>query len=129
MFEHGVFCWNELNTHDPDTAREFYEKAVGWRFEAMPMPEGDYLIAKMGDKPIGGVFDMRNADCKDVPPHWMSYLAVDDIDARCAAAVALGAKIHRGPWDIPGVGRIAIVQDAVGAIMGWMTPNPSCEAP
>ena len=45
MTAHGSFHWNELNTHDPKLAREFYGKALGWTFDVMPMPGFDYYIA------------------------------------------------------------------------------------
>ena len=52
------------------------------------------------------------------PPHWISYLAVDDIDARSAKVVSAGGEIKREPFEVPNVGRIAIVQDASGAVFG-----------
>jgi hypothetical protein len=42
MGEHGTFLWNELNTFDVEGAKRFYEKTIGWAFEAMPMPNGAY---------------------------------------------------------------------------------------
>ena len=56
------------------------------------------------------------------PPHWISYLEVDDIDVRLAKVVSAGGEIKREPFEVPNVGRIAIVQDASGAVMGWITP-------
>jgi predicted enzyme related to lactoylglutathione lyase len=57
-----------------------------------------------------------------VPECWMAYLAVDDVDARVKKAVAAGAKLMRPIWDVPGVGRIAILTEPGGAGVGWMTP-------
>ncbi len=59
----------------------------------------------------------------EVPPHWMSYIAVDDVDARLAKAVDAGAKVLREPFDVPGVGRIAMLTDGGGAAIGWITPE------
>src|SRR5262245_41243734 len=42
---HGTFCWNELMTHDIETAKKFYADTIGWTFDAMPMPDGTYWIA------------------------------------------------------------------------------------
>ncbi len=61
----------------------------------------------------------------DLPEHWFSYLAVDDIDARCARAHEAGGKIAREPFDVPGIGRIAIIQQPGGGMVGWMTPAPA----
>ena len=56
------------------------------------------------------------------PPHWMSYLAVDDVDARVAKAKAAGGAVLHEPFDVPGVGRIAILRDGGNAVIGWITP-------
>ena len=80
---HGNFHWNELVTRDVEKAKKFYGSIIGWTFDAMPMPDGTYWVAKMGDKPVGGLFPDRPARSSNgVPEHWMSYLAVDDVDAR-----------------------------------------------
>ena len=52
----------------------------------------------------------------------MSYLAVDDVDKRVAKAVKAGAKLMKPIFDVPGVGRIAILREPGGAGIGWMTP-------
>ena len=122
---HGKFIWNELNTHNVEAAKKFLGTTLGWTFDAMPMP-GDqtYWIIKKGDERIGGIFDMNKMpDCKNVPEHWMSYVAVDDVDARCKKAIAAGAKEGRPPFDVAGVGRIAILQQPGGAMVAWMTPR------
>jgi uncharacterized protein len=122
MWSHGNFYWNELMTHDPERAKRFYADTIGWTYEAMPMPDGTYWVAKMGDTPVGGIFPMSGPDFDGMPEQWMSYLAVDDVDARLKKATAAGAKIMKPPFDVPGVGRIAIVQEPGGACVGWMTP-------
>lgn len=123
MSDHGTFYWNELNTHAPEKAREFYSKVIGWQFEEMPMPHGGaYLIAKQDGKPVAGVFPMSGPDFEGMPSHWLSYLAVDNVDQRLAAAKQAGAQVIREPFDVEGVGRIAILKDAAGAGIGWMTP-------
>ena len=119
---HGTFCWNELMTRDVEKAKAFYGAAIGWTFEAMPMPDGGtYWVARMGDKPVGGIFSLSGPDFEGVPECWMSYLAVDDVDARLKKASAAGATVMKEPFDVPGVGRIAIVQEPGGACIGWMS--------
>jgi uncharacterized protein len=122
MWQHAHFYWNELMTRDPEGAKAFYGPTVGWQFEAMPMESGTYWVAKDGDTPVGGIFDMNGPDFDGLPPHWFAYLAVDDVDARAAKATAAGATLLRPIFDVPGVGRIAILKDPVGAALGWMTP-------
>lgn len=126
MPEHGTFVWNELNTRDPDAARDFYAKTLGWTFDSMKMATGgDYLVARIGDRMVGGVFDIRgHAGMENVPPHWFAYIEVDDVDERVAAAQLAGATLMRDIFEVPGVGRIAIVRDPTGAVAGWMTSAP-----
>ncbi len=120
---HGTFYWNELMTRDIEGAKKFYADTMGWSFDAMPMG-GDttYWIAKMNDEPVGGIFDISGADYKDVPESWMSYIAVDNVDERVKKAIKAGAKLMKPAFDVPGVGRIAILMEPGGAGIGWMTP-------
>ena len=54
---------------------------------------------------------------------WLGYIAVDDVDARSKKATAAGGKVMREPFDIAGVGRIAILMDSRGVAIGLMTPT------
>jgi uncharacterized protein len=119
---HGAFYWNERLTRDVEATKKFYATTVGWSYDAMPMPDGTYWLAKMGDQPVGGIFDISGAGFNGVPEGWMSYLAVDDVDARVKKAEAAGAKLMKPIFDVPGVGRIAVLLEPGGAGVGWMTP-------
>jgi predicted enzyme related to lactoylglutathione lyase len=119
---HGSFYWNELMTRDAERAKKFYAEALGWSFEAMPMLDGTYWIAKMGGQYVGGIFPLSSPQYDGVPEGWMSYIAVDDVDARVKKAQALGAKLMKPIFDVPGVGRIAVLTEPGGAGIGWMTP-------
>jgi predicted enzyme related to lactoylglutathione lyase len=125
MGSHGSFCWNELLTHDPARARKFYADTIGWSFDAMPMQDGGtYWVAKSGDKMVGGIFELKG-ECEGAAEGWMPYLAVDDVDKRVEKALAAGAALMRPLFDIPGIGRIAILREPGGAGIGWMTPAKS----
>jgi predicted enzyme related to lactoylglutathione lyase len=125
MSTHGNFHWNELMTRDAERAKAFYSSTVGWSFDAMPMPEGTYWVAKMGDEPVGGIFPMVGQEFMGMGDRWVSYLAVDDVDARLAKATAAGAKIMKPPFDVPDVGRMAFIEEPGGAMIGWITPFDS----
>ena len=123
MAQHGHFFWNELMTRDPEGAKAFYGAQIGWRFDSMAMQDGGtYWVCKDGDQPVAGILDMNRPGFDGIPNHWFAYLAVDDVDARVHKASAAGAKLLRPIFEVPGVGRIAIVQDPAGAVMGWITP-------
>ena len=58
-WSHGRFHWNERLARDVERAKRFYRDTIGWTFEAMPTPDNKtYWIAKMGDQPVAGIFDI-----------------------------------------------------------------------
>lgn len=125
MAEHGTFYWNELMTPDPAAAGRFLAALTGCRIASMPMPDGeggDYHLMMQGDRPVGGIMAMVPGLPPGTPPHWTSYLAVMDVDAACRQTRELGGGIIRAPWDVPGVGRIAIITDPTGAVLALITP-------
>jgi predicted enzyme related to lactoylglutathione lyase len=126
MTAHGAVHWNELNTRNVKKAKEFYKKTLGWSYDDMPMDEmyGTYTVVKSGDKMIGGMFEMKGPMFEGVPENWFTYFAVDDVDKMMKKAKDAGGTVMREPWDVPNVGRIAIVKDTNGAVQGWITPAP-----
>jgi hypothetical protein len=57
----------------------------------------------------------------DLPPHWMQYFMVEDVDAAAEKADAAGGTVHVAPFDT-GYGRIAVIGDPFGAIFSIMKP-------
>jgi predicted enzyme related to lactoylglutathione lyase len=120
---HGIFCWNELRTRDAERAMRFYRDTIGWSFERSSTPDGTaYWLAIEGGKPVAGLFELTSPRFDGVPESWMSFLAVDDVDTRVAKAVRAGARLVMPIFDVPNVGRIAMLQEPSGAGVGWMTP-------
>jgi|SRR5690242_19625048 uncharacterized protein len=120
---HGKFYWNELMARDVDGAKKFYADTMGWSYDAMPTPDGGtYWVAKIGEEPVAGIFDIRGSEYDGVAEGWMPYIAVDDVDARVKKATKAGAKVMKPAFDVPGVGRIVILKEPGGAGIGWMTP-------
>ena len=123
MSEHGQFHWNELMTHDVEKAKRFYAETMGWTYDAMPIPEGGtYTLAMSGGIPVAGILDINGPDYDGTPESWMPYIAVDNVDERVKMATKAGAKVVTPAFEIPGVGRIVILQEPGGASVGWMTP-------
>jgi uncharacterized protein len=123
MSAHGHFYWNELLTADVERAKQFYADTIGWTFKPVPMPDGaTYWLAKIGDEDVAGLFPTNRPEFAGMPDGWMPYLAVDDVDARVAKAVAAGATLMRPIFDVPDIGRIAILTEPGGAGIGWITP-------
>ena len=111
----GAFCWADLNTPDPERAKTFYEGLFGWELKAGQGKESGYLHIVNGENYIGGVppADQNGAG---TPPHWLIYFAVADVDATSQRAKDMNARILLPPMDFEGVGRVAILADAQGAV-------------
>lgn len=109
----GAFSWTELSSPDPGAACEFYGQLFGWRFETMNMGQGDYHLIKVGETSVGGVMKQQSPG----PAMWGCYVTVASCDDTVARARELGATVCAGPFDIPGVGRMAVLQDPQGAVI------------
>lgn len=120
---HGGFWWNELRTRDCERAKQFYADTVGWTFQASATPDGHtYWVALSDGKPVAGMFELVSPRFDGVPESWMSFLAVDDVDARVARAERAGAELVMPIFEVPDFGRIAMLRDPGGAGVGWITP-------
>jgi predicted enzyme related to lactoylglutathione lyase len=118
--------WHELNTWEPEVALAFYHRTLGWEFDHMLLPDGDsYWIAHQGGRPVGGIYALRQPDYQGIPSHWMTYLAVADIGQAERAAVFAGGEVCRPTVSVPGVGKLSIVSDSTGAIIGLIEPEAS----
>jgi uncharacterized protein len=111
----GDFCWNELMTNDTGKAKEFYGELLGWECHDIDMPDMTYTIFKSGDKEIGGMLQTPEGQVNKIPPHWMSYIAVDDIQEMTDKAKALGAKIEVDVQKVNEVGLFSVLVDPTGA--------------
>ena len=118
--EAGALAWNELMTDDTGAAASFYGDVFGWQPETRVMSQGqEYTSFKLGDAYVAGMM-AKTADMGDVPSAWMAYYAVDDVDAAADRAREAGGGIVAEPFDVPEVGRIAIIADPLGAVLGIM---------
>jgi len=115
--EPGKISWVELITSDVEGAIAYYTGLFGWT--TMPFGE-EYIMFARDGVPFGGVI---KCPAPDVPVHWKSYIVVTDIDASIAQSTSLGGKLCWGPETIPQVGRIAIIQDPQGAVLGLHQPE------
>ena len=116
----GVFVWDELGTQDVEAAEQFYNAVFGWTTEDMGEEYGGYKIFQNGETGIAGLMKMPEPS---MPSFWKPYVAVEDADATAAKAGELGGSTVMGPMDVPNVGRIAVLQDTVGAYFGILKPS------
>ncbi len=106
----GNFVWYELVTSDTAAAAAFYGKVVGWDTQAFDGSPEPYKILSMNGKGVGGLMPLPEGMS---PPFWMGYVGTSDIDAAVAKLKGAGGSVHRA-FDIPNVGRIALVADPQG---------------
>jgi predicted enzyme related to lactoylglutathione lyase len=115
-----TFTWHELYVPDIQKAIDFYTQALGFGTQEMPMGEsGTYQMLTNNGQGVCGIMGTNNPEMSGVPPHWSTYVAVDDLDARLAKCLELGAKVLFGPLDVPKVGRMVHIQDPQGATL-WL---------
>ena len=81
------------------------------------MPDANYTLFKTNGLRVAGLMTMpQSALDMNIPPAWLGYVGVDDVDASAKKLEKLGGTVHRQPEDIPGVGRFAVVADPHGAV-------------
>lgn len=111
---HGDFIWYELVTPDPEAAQSFYGEMLGWTVRSAEMPDMDYRLAATGEGDVAGI--MQAPQDGAMPPAWLGYVGVDDVDTMATSIADGGGSIHMPPTDIPGVGRFAFAADPQGAM-------------
>jgi hypothetical protein len=114
----GTFCWIELATSDSEGARAFYAELLGWGVEDVDMGAlGTYTLLQLDSNDIAGLYALSDEQKqRATPPHWLSYVRVEDADASVERVSELGGDVMVGPFDVPNVGRMAIVRDPTQAM-------------
>ncbi len=119
----GTFCWTEIASNDAENCKAFYSNVFGWTFQDSKATDGAFAYHEFstgGGYPAGGLYQISAEICGEgelPPPHFMTYVAVDDVDENAKLAEQLGGTIIKGPMDIPNTGRFAIIQDPTGAML------------
>lgn len=116
----GEFCWNELMTPDAKKAKSFYTALFGWESDDKQITKDiTYAMFKSGDKYVGGgMMEIPEDQRKQIPPHWMSYVNVDNLEATVKKATSLGATVNVPISPAGEAGRFAIITDPTGAHVG-----------
>ena len=127
----GDFIWYELMTPDPAAAKTFYDAVVGWNIDAQSnFPNGYRMIGRSDGKSAGGILPLTDEmQQHGARPTWLGYLYVDDVDGSVADIEKAGGKTFMAPFDIPNIGRVAMVADPAGAPFYIMKPIPPAGQP
>jgi predicted enzyme related to lactoylglutathione lyase len=113
--EIGEASWHELMTTDAPAALKFYSEIFGWQpSEALDMgPMGKYHMFNRPHGMIGGMMN-KPPEMAQVPPHWMIYFRVPDINAAVERIKANGGQVLNGPMEVPGGDWIVNAMDPQG---------------
>jgi predicted enzyme related to lactoylglutathione lyase len=122
---HGTFSWVEVATPRQEEAKAFLSELFGWEFDDMPVDESTvYSMGKIGDRYVGAVSPQQQDEIDmGVPPHWNSYITVDDVDAVAARVPELGGELVAPPFDVMEAGRMAVIRDPSGGYVFLWEPR------
>ena len=115
--EPGALTLNQLNTSNPDRAREFYEGVFGWRFDSVS-EDPPYWGIYNGDRLNGGMMPLPGES--GAPSHWLVYFGSESVDDDGGKVAELGGSVIVPPMPVPG-GRILVAQDPQGAVFGLLS--------
>ena len=119
----GTIGWTDLTVPDAERVRDFYSAVAGWKFE--PVDMGGYSDFNMtlpsDDKAVAGICHKRGPNA-GLPPQWLIYITVEDVDASAARCVELGGKVLIEPKGMGGYGRFCVIQDPAGAVAALFQP-------
>ena|SRR5437868_6766655 len=118
----GSINWFDLTVRNADKVRAFYESVVGWNADTFDMGGYNDFCMKSpgGRKTVAGICHARG-DNVGLPPQWLLYITVANLNASVKACRKNGGKILRAPRAVGG-GRMAVIRDPAGAIAALYQP-------
>lgn len=124
-YPNNMFCWVDLATTDPDGAKEFFNGLFGWEYVDVPTPMGvHYTLCQINGYNVAGLSLLpQEMQDQNIPPVWSSYVKHDDVDEVVAKATAAGGTLAMPVMDVMESGRMAVIQDPVGAMVGVWQPK------
>lgn len=112
----GSIAWQDLTVEDAPAVRSFYRAVVGWEVREVDMGGyADYEMRRPGGEAVAGVCHARGSNA-DLPPLWLLYVVVEELDAALDAARSHGGEVVSGPREM-GPDRMAVVRDPAGAVL------------
>ncbi len=119
----GTIGWIDLTVGDATRMRDFYAQVVGWSHSPVDMGGyNDFCMNPPGSEtPAAGICHARGTNA-DLPPQWLIYITVADLDRSMARCVEGGGKVLSGPRDMGSYGRSCVIQDPAGAVATLIQP-------
>ena len=124
-YPNGKPSWLDLGTTDLGGAEKFYGGMFGWSASREPAGEGMvYSMQTIGGKSVAGIYNQRpEQKAAGMPPMWLTYITVDDIDATAAKVAPAGGSVMQEPMDVMDVGRMALIVDPSGGVVALWQAN------
>ncbi|MGB3227792.1 MAG: VOC family protein [Saprospiraceae bacterium] len=112
----GSFSWADLTVENATEIKDFYASVIGYTITEMDMGGySDYCMNSPDDNQTkSGICHARGGN-KDIPPMWLVYFYVADLDASLEILKQKGGEILSGPKSYGGGARYAIIKDPAGA--------------
>lgn len=120
----GAPCWFELASTDPKRSIGFAQAVFGWSADEQGTPMGAYAFMANTTAAVGAICGLPPG-AEGAPSFWSAYFLVADCDASRSKAIALGATPFGEPFDVPGMGRGAMLADPGGAVFNLWQADPS----
>jgi predicted enzyme related to lactoylglutathione lyase len=114
-YEPGAFCWADIGTSDVEGAKAFYGRLFDWESQEVAEGGGAYVLLRRDGHEVAGLYPKQD---ESVPTVWLSYIAVEDVEASTQRAEEHGAHIIAPPFDAARYGRGAVLADPTGAVVG-----------
>ncbi len=121
-------AWIDLAVADASGLKDFYAGVVGWTTAPVSVGQyDDYSMVDASGKDVAGVCHARGVNAV-IPPVWMPYFRVDDVEAAVARRLDLGGELIK-PLDPPQpYGMTAFLRDPQGTAFGLHSPGPDPES-
>lgn len=119
----GSIGWVDLTVPNAEVVQAFYRDVVGWRVKPLSMGGYDDYVMESPTRaaPVAGVCHARGENA-DLPPHWLIYFAVDDLDRSIEQCRQRGGTVVSGPRSCGEMGRFCVVKDPAGAHAALLQP-------
>ncbi len=112
----GAVNWMDITIPDADGLRDFYANVIGWKIFEIDMGEyKDYCMISPSDDVVrSGICHLRGVN-EGLPPVWLPYVNVADLDASIEAVRKGGGEIVNGPRKMGETSRYCTIKDPEGA--------------
>jgi predicted enzyme related to lactoylglutathione lyase len=122
-YEAGVPCWVDTWQHDAAAAVDFYTGLFGWEAEDTMPPgvAGRHFVCRLRGRDVAAIASRPEG----APPGtaWNTYIWVESADDVVARVIDAGGRVVKQPFDSLDGGRIALVSDPAGAVVGVWQPG------